>query len=495
MSDKLKEVCAYVRVSTDKQEELSPDSQIRLIKDYAAEHGMLLTHIYREEHGISGKDADKRPAFQEMIAACKLKEHPYDAILLWKFSRFARNIDESTYYKSVLRKKCGVDVISISEPIIEGMYGRLIEMVIEWSDEFYLYNLSGEVMRGMTQNALSGGYNSSAPIGYVKKKGEIPVVDPASASIVRKIFDMYVNGHRTKSDIASILNQSGIRTRRGGRWENRTISYVLENPFYIGKIRWNYYDRQNNCRKSSEDVILADGQHEPIISEELWAKAQTRMASERTRNSYGKARNVAATRHWLSGMVKCSCCGGSLAYVKPTSRYHARFVCWKRGKGLCESGGSITVDNLEKEIIEIIRDLSTRTKFLEYSGKTQPQSDDTDLIRKELASLDAKEKRIRDAYINGIDTIEEYRQNKNMLKSRKKKLEEQLNAQKKITTIPKKQNVIDLSAMIPLLSDPDADYIEKGNSLREIFDHFIFDKETASLTAVLNEALIAVKDA
>lgn len=131
----LKEVCAYIRVSTGKQEELSPDSQLRLIKEYAQAHDMLLTHVYMEEHGISGKSSENRRAFQEMIAACKDKSHPYDAVLLWKFSRFARNQDEATYYKSILRKKCNVDVISISEPIIEGMYGRLIEMVIEWSDD------------------------------------------------------------------------------------------------------------------------------------------------------------------------------------------------------------------------------------------------------------------------------------------------------------------------------------------------------------------------
>ena len=136
----IKTACAYVRVSTDKQEELSPDSQIREIKEYAARNNMLISKIYVEEHGISGKNASKRPAFQEMIATCKEKSHPYDVVLVWKFSRFARNIDESTYYKSILRKKCNVDVQSVSEPIIEGMYGRLIEMVIEWSDEFYLYN-------------------------------------------------------------------------------------------------------------------------------------------------------------------------------------------------------------------------------------------------------------------------------------------------------------------------------------------------------------------
>jgi len=87
----IKTACAYVRVSTDKQEELSPDSQIREIKEYAARNNMLISKIYVEEHGISGKNASKRPAFQEMIATCKEKSHPYDVVLVWKFSRFARN--------------------------------------------------------------------------------------------------------------------------------------------------------------------------------------------------------------------------------------------------------------------------------------------------------------------------------------------------------------------------------------------------------------------
>ena len=275
MSEKLKEVCAYIRVSTDKQEELSPESQIRLIKDYAEQHNMLLTRIYQEDKGISGKKADKRPAFQEMIATCKEKSHPYDAILLWKFSRFARNIDESTYYKSVLRKKCNVDVISISEPITEGMYGRLIEMVIEWSDEFYLYNLSGEVMRGMTQKALKGGYNSNVPIGYIKERGrdKIPQIEPKGAEIVRKIFNMYTEQNIPMGDIAARLNQSGYRTARGSLFETRVVGYILENPFYIGKIRWNFFDKQSNKRKNPDDVIISDGKHEAIISEEQFSKA------------------------------------------------------------------------------------------------------------------------------------------------------------------------------------------------------------------------------
>ena len=113
---KAKIACAYIRVSTDKQEELSPDAQKRLVIDYAKKNNMLLTNdnIY-VENGISGKKADKRPEFMKMIGMAKSKEHPYDVILVWKFSRFARNQEESIVYKSLLKKN-NVEVVSVSEP-------------------------------------------------------------------------------------------------------------------------------------------------------------------------------------------------------------------------------------------------------------------------------------------------------------------------------------------------------------------------------------------
>lgn len=494
MSEQLKEVCAYVRVSTDKQEELSPDSQIRLIKEYAQSHGMLVTHIYKEEHGISGKKANCRPAFQEMIATCKDKSHPYDAILLWKFSRFARNIDESTYYKSILRKKCGVDVISISEPIVEGMYGRLIEMVIEWSDEFYLYNLSGEVMRGMTQKALKGEYNANAPIGYIKEKGndKIPQIDSEGALIVKKIFDMYVNEKRSLGDIASLLNQGGYKTKCGGRFETRTVGYILENPFYIGKIRWNYYDRQKNKRKNAEEVIISDGQHEPIISEELFAAAGKRRAKDRLRTDYGRKRPVASAKHWLSGLIKCYKCGGSLGYNGGNARNRtpAYFTCWRSPKGLCDClhNDRINAAKAQQHILELIETIASNDMYYEYDMSLVHDDHfvEQKLLEKELKSLDAKEKRIKDAYINGIDNLDEYKSNKEMIASKRKELQEKLAK----TTVPNLPSVvrrqINFQRVIDLINDENADYIAKGNAIREIFDHFVYNRETEEMSAVLN---------
>lgn len=501
MSEKLKEVCAYIRVSTDKQEELSPDSQIRLINEYAQSHNMLLTHIYMEEKGISGKKADKRPAFQEMIAACKDKSHPYDAILLWKFSRFARNIDESTYYKSILRKKCNVEVISISEPIIEGMYGRLIEMVIEWSDEFYLYNLSGEVMRGMTQKALQGGYNANVPLGYRKEKGndKIPQIEPKEALIVKKIFHMYGNERRPLSDIATLLNQEGYATKRGGRFETRTISYILENPFYIGKIRWNYYDKQNSQRKSAEEVIISEGRHKPIISKELFTTAQKRLAKERSNNHYGKKRPVASTKHWLSGMIKCSECGSSLGYHKGSEKCKTLpyFQCWKKGKGLCNCYHSnhINAQKAVTEITNMLHELANYQQQNEYHLSVIPDiNTEHFLLDKELKNLDKKEKRIKDAYINGIDSLEEYKQNKEILAVHRRELQAKLANSGTTASLPSTTHKrINFSEIITLIQDENTDYIAKGNAIREVFDHFIWNKEKDELKAILNMQIKSIE--
>ena len=139
--------CLYIRVSTDEQLELSPDAQERLLLDYAHKNNILISkeHIFYE-NGVSGRKADKRPEFQKMIALAKSKEHPFDVILVWKFSRFARNQEESIVYKSLLKRN-HVDVVSISEPLPDGMIGSLVERIFEWMDEYYSINLSAEVKR------------------------------------------------------------------------------------------------------------------------------------------------------------------------------------------------------------------------------------------------------------------------------------------------------------------------------------------------------------
>ena len=132
-----KKICAaYVRVSTEDQAEYSPDSQLELLREYAKRNDMLLPDefVFRDE-GISGRTAEKRPDFMRLISTAKQKPRPFSTILVWKFSRFARNQEESIVYKSLLKKENDIDVVSISEPLAEGPFGGLIERIIEWFDE------------------------------------------------------------------------------------------------------------------------------------------------------------------------------------------------------------------------------------------------------------------------------------------------------------------------------------------------------------------------
>ena len=193
----------YIRVSTHDQEEISPDSQEHLLRDYAAKNNIVILKIFTDL-GISGRKANKRPGFQEMIGLAKGDDHPVDQILVWKFSRFARNQEESIVYKSLLRKN-NVEVISVSEPLVDGPFGTLIERIIEWMDEYYSIRLSGEVTRGMTENAMRGNFQSSPPLGYmVPAHKEVPVIVESEAAIVRLIFDMYTEQGYPLIDITPV---------------------------------------------------------------------------------------------------------------------------------------------------------------------------------------------------------------------------------------------------------------------------------------------------
>ena len=245
----------YIRVSTHDQEEISPDSQEHLLRDYASKNNIVILKIFTDL-GISGRKANKRPGFQEMIGLAKGDDHPVDQILVWKFSRFARNQEESIVYKSLLKKQHNVDVVSVSEPLSDNPFGSLIERIIEWMDEYYSIRLSGEVYRGMKENALRGAYQARPPLGYkVVEHGKPPVIVPEEAKIVRTIFEKYTNEGMSFFDIARYLNSLGLKTSHGKPFERRSVEYIIQNPSYCGMIRWNRTENSTNRIKDKDEWI------------------------------------------------------------------------------------------------------------------------------------------------------------------------------------------------------------------------------------------------
>ncbi len=345
----LKTAAAYIRVSTDDQLELSPDSQLAKILEYAKANEIKVPREFvfiegEGKKGLSGRKAANRPKFQEMIALAKEKPKPFDCILLWKFSRFARNIDEASYYKSVLRNKCKIDVISVSEPISEGMYGRLVEMIIEWSDEFYSFNLAGEVRRGMCAKARAGEFTAYAPFGY-EMKDKMLIPDQKKAATVRKIFNDYASGMST-AEISGALNKDGIRTRFENPIDNRFITYMVTNPVYKGYIAFSTEGKRKKGELDPEKMIISKGVHEPLVSEELWERCYERYTLD-----YNKKRRPSVnTEYSFRSLIYCDACGSPLTY---SGRGHIQ--CSKYNRGECKSSHYIDLYEAEAEIFKAIR--------------------------------------------------------------------------------------------------------------------------------------------
>ena len=131
-------------------------------------------------------------------------------------------------------------MVSVSEPLIEGPFGALIERNLEWMDEYYSIRLSGEVRRSMTLNAQRGNLQAQPPYGY--NVGEVNgrrqlVPHPTEAPVVKEIYARYLAGENLIT-IAKALNAAGIRTKKGKLLSRFTVEYILTNPAYIGKLRW-----------------------------------------------------------------------------------------------------------------------------------------------------------------------------------------------------------------------------------------------------------------
>ncbi len=470
---------AYIRVSTHDQEELSPDSQERIIRDYAKANHIVLEYIYIDA-GISGRKAEKRPAFQEMIARAKSKEHPVDVLLVWKFSRFARNQEESIVYKSLL-KKAGVEVLSVSEPLVEGPFGSLIERIIEWMDEYYSIRLSGEVKRGMSENARRGRYQAVAPFGYRNIPEGLEII-PEEARILQLIFQKFLQEHLGFSSLAKLLNDRGIRTRRGGLWENRTVKYLLQNPVYKGYSRWNVGKKQlRSATATAPDMVLVKGQQiPPIIPEEIFDQVQVEIARQYRQP---KSRPADAYGHWLGNLVKCSSCGSSLTYSPATKG----FQCISYGKGKCRVSHYISARLLEQAVLDTLSEhiLSGTIEYREELSPIPQAQEDLAILKDSLERLQEKEKRIKAAYQDGVDTLEEYRQNKAMIQAEQKRLQEQLETMEKKYPSPdteanKKEMLLRVRGVMDILQS-DATKEVKARSIRSICDKIIYDKQAKTL--------------
>ena len=479
---------AYIRVSDERQDEYSPDSQLKKIREYAAKDGYAIPDEYVfYDDGISGKSVKKRDDFNRMIALAKEKTHPFDVIYVWKFSRFARNQEESMVYKNLLRKK-GVTVVSVSEPIPEGHFGSLIERIIEWTDEYYLVNLGVEVTRGMTEKASRGEPTCAPPLGYIMRDGKYyPDEESGKANIVREVFTLYANGVKQR-EIALVLAEKGIRTRYGKKPENRWVDYMLHNHCYIGKIRWcpDGTKSVSKRRLDNENIMIVDGHHEPLISMELWEKVQKML--EEQKKAYPKyARQSQPVEYMLKGLVRCSACGGTLAVSGYSGKSKIRTVqCCNYSRGSCRTSHSITIPRLEDSFMEGLR-RAVGTKQFTLVPREKKKSDPTMIDFDKLIAVEERRlARAKEAYLAEIDTIEQYAQNKKDITERIEDLKA-----RRDKDIEKEVNIDDfaekVAGIVEFIEREDITQAAKNEALHSIIEKVVYEKAKGNLAIYFHD--------
>ncbi len=329
-------VAVYARVSSDKQDtDLSITAQLKNLREYAAKSGHDIVKEFVDE-AESGRTA-ARPAFKDMISMARRPSKPIDAILVWKYSRFARSRQDSIVLKTLLRKQ-GVQVISITEPFEDTPTGRLLEAMIESLDEFYSANLGQEIRRGMRESASRGFYMASkAPYGFLRIKvkdgnKERPQLtpEPHEASVVARIFSEVCDGKGLK-EIGKALEKEGVAGPGGKGWGKATLHKILTNEAYTGTLVWG---------NSSTDIhkmppVRVEGAWPAIVSKDSFKCAQ-RILKQRSFSNMHPRR--VSSNYLLSGIARCGHCGKALIGQEAKGGRFAYYVCGtllKKGAGTC----------------------------------------------------------------------------------------------------------------------------------------------------------------
>jgi len=377
-------VVGYARVSSDEQaaKDLSIPAQVKAIRKHTEDSDdMMLVDIFKDEGVSAYASADKRTGFMSMISLAK--ESDVSMILVHKLDRFSRNREESIIFKSLL-KKHNVTVKSITENFDpDTPSGFLFEGIIEVINQFYSMNLAMETRKGMIENVQRGYWNGgTTPYGYgkieVPGRGDrvhkkLALGDPVEVATVRLIFDLAVNHGLGAKSIATRLGKDGIMNRNGKLWSQQRIGYILNNHVYYGAGVWNRTHTKTRTLKPEEEWIIVEGNHDPIISKELFMKRK-KLGQDKIGKRF--ASNAHKSQWLLAKMVRCNDCGKAYIGVRrkrvirdnpEKSYYHlSRYVCSghvNQTDGKCKSF-YIDQGYIEGAVIKLIKNEIARPKRL-----------------------------------------------------------------------------------------------------------------------------------
>ena len=278
----------YARYSSHNQTEQSIEGQLHDAYDFAQREGYTIIGEYIDRAQSGTKDT--RKDFQRMIVDAQKKQ--FQAVIVWKLDRFARNRYDSAIYKAKL-KKFGVRVVSVMERIQDNPEGIILEGMLESMAEYYSANLAVNIKRGQRESIAKGRYcGGPIPYGYKSSDGHL-IEDEKKGPIIRELFSRYATGESMKS-IIDDFTARGVKGLYGGKLTYTTFSRALVNRAYIGEYSYN------------GEVV--PGLAAALIDADTFDKVQNKVKARKHAPAAGKAK----IEYLLQGKCFCGHCGGSM---------------------------------------------------------------------------------------------------------------------------------------------------------------------------------------
>ncbi len=319
----------YVRVSTDyAAQKDSPEHQFIACQEYALSIGLSTSSdLIYSDTGLSGMEMENRPEVNRMLGDAR--QGHFEAVLFTAISRFSRDMADAFNMKKKLEAIYGIRIISIEEGYDSAIEGRNNEMIFTVHAMLAAHKskeMSVAIKRGLRQSAKKGRHiGNIPPYGYKKTADKRLYPDPVEARIVREVFTSYLSGMSART-IAHNLNERGIQTSSKHRlgksvlWQPSTITAILHNEVYLGKIvahKWTTARHVADSRRRDmvisrpivrpkTDWVIVKRAHDPLIEQKVFDQVHDLLRKKATNHSIRQNTNL------LAGMMYCNECGGKM---------------------------------------------------------------------------------------------------------------------------------------------------------------------------------------
>lgn len=385
---KKQKAALYIRVSTEEQAQdgQSPSAQLEVLKQYCCAYDIEVYDVYMDL-GLSGKSFTERRELGRLLEGCRKRE--FDIVLVWKISRLSRNLKDLLYFIDIFESH-NVHFASCSEKFDTSTpVGRMTLQLLGSIAEFERNTIVENVKLGLDEYARQGGKASSV-LGYDNLDKKL-AVNAEEAKIVKLIFHLYTENKMSFSAIAKHLNNLGLKTKRGCDFRSSSISYIINNPVYIGINR-------HSMNTEKEYNIQSD--HPSIIDSEIWDKAQNMKRSLK-----GRPAKVTNDADAFASQIKCMKCGLQMKifYAYSKGKKYKYFRCH-----VCSNyvNAARIKEEVSKVIIEIINDSS---KWDTVLSRVFRKDSPINLRSMEISSLESEIKRLQKSKERYLALFENYR--------------------------------------------------------------------------------------